>query len=115
MILGKREAAPDTQELAWCYQPGLAAVTIYSSSFVVTEVSVRLASCQLITRKLFPEMPQTNKSPRPCQRAVCVLGCTFDTHALSLQLCLSMYFLLAQNLKVSQRSELKPLSRLSWA
>lgn len=44
-----------------------------------------------------------------------VLGHTFNTQPGSSQLCLSLHFLLAQNLKASRSWEVKAFSGLSWA
>ena len=60
-------------------------------------------------------MPRTNKSLSLWGAlCVCIGGCIFNTQASSLQLCLSIYFLLAESLKVSPSWEFETFSGLTW-
>ena len=62
-------------------------------------------------RQTFPWMPRTSKASSLCWGALYVLGPVFNTQLGSSQFCFNLHFMLAQSLRVSQRSELNSLIR----
>lgn len=90
----------------------------YSLSCVAIEVSTQFGG-QLTIGHRFLQVPwpyrSPRRSPRSCRRAPVCVGLAFNALVDSLQLCLSLHFLLVQNLKVSPMADPTAFSCWSWA